>query len=147
MSEEAVAPALEGWYTLDRDQPQLIGSRCTACGTFYFPRVARFCRNPACEGSEFQEVKLSRTGRIWSYTNACYEPPEPFVSPKPFRPFAIAAVELEAEQMIVLGQVASGIGVEDLRIGMLVEVVLEVLYVQDGTRKVVWKWKPTGERP
>ena len=101
-----------------------------------------FCRNPDCSGTEFDEVELSRTGRIWSYTNACYEPPEPFVAPKPFEPFAIAAVELELEKMIVLGQVVRGVGAESLEVGMPMELVLETLYRDGDTEKLIWKWKP-----
>lgn len=139
------APALEGWYTLDRERPHLIGSRCASCGTCYFPRVTNFCRNPACGSAQLEEALLSRTGRIWSYTDASYQPPEPYVSPQPFAPFAIAAVELEAERMIILGQVAQGYGVGDLQIGMAVELVLETLLGVDGTEKLIWKWKPLRE--
>ncbi|MBS0577872.1 MAG: OB-fold domain-containing protein [Proteobacteria bacterium] len=139
----AVVAAIDGWYTLD-DPPQLIGSRCLSCGTYFFPRQGSFCRNPACAGTSFEDVKLSRTGRIWSYTNACYQPPPPFVAPDPFRPFAIAAVELAAERMIVLGQVAAGFDVGDLRVGMDMELVLEPLHSEDGKDKVIWKWKPMG---
>ena len=139
----AVVAAIDGWYTLD-EPPQLIGSRCLSCGTYFFPRQGSFCRNPACEGTTFEDVRLSRTGRIWSYTNACYQPPPPFVAPDPYRPFAIAAVELAAERMIVLGQVASGFDVKDLRVGMDMELVLEPLHSEDGKDKLIWKWKPTG---
>lgn len=135
-------PAIEGWYTLDEHAPHLIGSRCSACGTYFFPRQRQLCRNPHCQGTEFEDVQLSRTGRIWSYTNACYAPPEPYVAPEPYEPFAIAAVELEKERMIVLGQVVRGVGVEQLAVGMPMELVLETLYVEGGTHKVVWKWRP-----
>jgi uncharacterized OB-fold protein len=92
-------------------------------------------------------VPLSRTGRIWSFTNACYQPPEPFVAPDPFVPFAIAAVELEKEKMIVLGQVASGVGVEALKIGQAVELVLETLFADPEVDRVTWKWRPIGGTP
>jgi uncharacterized protein len=134
--------ALEGWYTLERE-PHLIGSRCVTCGSYFFPRLSSFCRNPLCSGTRFEEVPLSRTGRIWSYTNACYAPPAPYVASEPFVPFAIAAVELERERMIVLGQVIEGVAVADLKIGMAVELVLETLYREGDEDQVVWKWKPS----
>ena len=137
--------AIEGWFSLE-DAPHLIGSRCRTCGTYFFPKLSSYCRNPVCEGTSFEEVKLSRTGRIWSYTNACYQPPPPFVAPEPFVPFAIAAVELEAERMIVLGQVVSGVDVTQLKVGMPVELVLEPLYRDGDTDKLVWKWKPLAAR-
>jgi uncharacterized OB-fold protein len=133
--------AIEGWYTLD-DPPHLLGSRCRSCGSYFFPRLSTFCRNPACEGTAFEDVELSRTGRIWSYTNACYQPPPPYVAADPFVPFAIAAVELSAERMIVLGQMVAGVDVAQLKVGMPVELVLETLYSEGATDKVVWKWKP-----
>ena len=145
MTPRKRVPAIEGWYTLE-EPPHLIGSRCTTCGTYFFPRLTSFCRNPQCQGNSFEEVKLSRTGRIWSYTNACYPPPAPYVSPEPFRPFAIAAVELETERMIVLGQVVEGVDVADLKVGMPVELVLEALPSRGDEEQVVWKWRPTGLR-
>ena len=134
-------PVLEGWFTLDEREPHLLGARCGACGTYYFPKAIKFCRHPDCAGEAFEEVQLSRKGRVWSYTNAVYKPPEPYISNDPFVPYSIAAVELEREQMIVLGQVASGVGVEALKVGMEVELVLEPL--DDG--KLSWKWKPLTE--
>ena len=142
MGNKPQAPAVEGWYTMDAEQPHLIGSCCSQCGTYYFPKQSNFCRNPHCDSSEFEEVQLSRTGKIWSYTNNCYQPPEPYVSADPFEPYAIAAVELEKEKMIVLGQVVKGVAVEDLKVGDEVEMVLESLYEDNENDKVVWKWKP-----
>ncbi len=142
MSQKPQVAAIDGWFTLDAEVPQLIGSRCSQCGTYYFPKQSTFCRNPACRSTEFEEAPLSRTGTIWSYTNACYEPPEPYVAADPFVPFAIAAVELEKESMIVLGQVVTGCDVDQLKVGMPVELVLEPLHEDDDSIKMVWKWKP-----
>lgn len=134
----AYGALLPGWHTLDAKAPQLLGARCQACGTYYFPKQVTFCRNPACSGEAFDEVALSRTGTLWSWTNACYAPPEPFIAPEPYEPFAIAAVELAQEKMIVLGPVVAGVTVAALRAGMRMELALEPL--ADG--KLTWKWKP-----
>lgn len=142
MTERAQLPAIEGWFTMDARTPHLLGSQCVACGTYYFPKQSHFCRNPDCDGEEFKEVPLSRTGKIWSYTNACYQPPEPFVAADPYVPYAIAAVELGKEKMIVLGQVVEGVGVEQLKVGMEVELVLAKLHTEGDADKVTWKWKP-----
>jgi hypothetical protein len=142
MSDRPALPAIDGWYTLDRKAPHLIGSRCTACSTYFFPKQDHFCGNPACDSTDFDEVELSRTGTLWSYTNACYQPPEPYVSPDPFQPFAIAAVQLEAEQLVVLGQVIAGTGVDDLKVGMPMELVLETLHEDETGDRLIWKWKP-----
>jgi uncharacterized OB-fold protein len=135
-------PAVEGWFTID-DQPALLGNRCTTCGTVFFPKASFFCRNPACSGEEFEETPLSRHGRIWSFTDAQYQPPSPYIPrADPFEPFALAAVELADEQMVVLGQVAEGYGVADLEVGQQVELVVEDLYSDDAHDYVVYKWKP-----
>jgi uncharacterized OB-fold protein len=141
MTRSRVA-ALEGWYTLDEQAPRLLGTRCRACGTCYFPKQSLFCRNPACSSTEFEEVKLSNRGRLWSCTNAAYAPPEPFVASEPFQPFAIAAVELEAERMVVLGQVVAGVEPQDLRVGQEMELVIDTLSSDADTDRLVWKWRP-----
>ena len=141
MSDKPLAPAIDGWHTMEV-KPPLIGTQCKHCGTYFFPKNHDYCRNPACDSTDFDEVELSRTGHIWSYTNACYKPPEPFVAAEPFEPYSIAAVQLEKEQMVVLGQVIEGVSCEDLKVGMPVELVLEQLHETDDDIKMTWKWKP-----
>lgn len=141
MSDKPLAPAIEGWHTMNA-KPHLIGTQCKECGTYFFPKQTYYCKNPACESTDFDEVELSRTGQIWSYTNACYKPPAPFVAKDPHEPYAIAAVQLEKEQMVVLGQVVSGLTVEDLKVGMPMELVLETLHETEEDTKVTWKWQP-----
>ena len=137
------SPAVEGWFTTGPD-PALLGSRCTTCGTVAFPK-ARFCGNPACSGETLEETELSRHGTIWSYTDAQYQPPPPYVPrADPYEPFAIAAVELP-EGIVVLGQVADGYGVADLRVGAEVELVVETLYADETGDRTVWRWKPVTE--
>lgn len=141
-ASRARVPAIDGWFTID-EAPALLGNRCTTCGTVFFPKASFFCRNPACDGEQFEDTKLSRTGRIWSYTDAQYQPPPPYVSPTAeFEPFALAAVELAEEQMVVLGQVARGHGVADLSVGQPVELVVEELFSDDDNTYLVYKWKP-----
>lgn len=141
MSGKPLVPAIEGWHTMEA-KPHLIGTQCQGCGTYFFPKQSHFCKNPDCESTDFREVELSRTGHIWSYTNACYKPPSPFVAKEPFEPYAIAAVQLEKEQMVVLGQVIEGLTVADLKVGMPMELVLETLHETDDDVKVTWKWQP-----
>ena len=82
---------------------------------------------------------------MWSYTDAQYQPPPPYVPPTdPFEPFALAAVELP-EGLVVLGQVAAGYGVADLRVGQEAELVVETLYADDDGERTVWRWKPVVE--
>ena len=141
MPTKTRVPAIEGWFTLD-EHPALLGTRCTSCGSYFFPRETYFCKNPDCLGREFDEVELSRTGTVWSFTNNCFEPPPPYMSPDPFVPYAIAAVELATEQMVVLGQIVPGVELTDLHAGMAVELVLDTLYEDDEHEYLVWKWQP-----
>jgi len=134
--------AVDGWFRMDEADPRLLGTRCRSCGSIFFPKETAFCRNPACEGSEFEAVELSRRGRLWSFTDNRYPPPAPYVAPVPFEPYAIAAVELAAERIVVLGQVVRGVGTERLRAGMEMELVLDTLYSDDANDYVVWKWRP-----
>jgi uncharacterized protein len=134
-------PAVEGWFT-DTDEPRLVGSRCTACGTRFFPRRELACADPACGGTDLEDVELSRTGRLWSYTDNRYQPPPPYVSTDPFEPYRIAAVELDEEKIVVLGQVPADVDSADLRIGAPMELVVDTLFVEDDTEHVVWKWRP-----
>ena len=138
-------PAVPGWFTLDAARPALLGTRCKACGTVFFPREETFCRSPLCQGSEFEEVELSRRGRLWSYTTNHYQPPDPYVSPEPFVPYTVAAVELAAERMVVLGQLAPGVDPERLELGMEMELVLDTLFEDEQAEHVVWKWRPVAQ--
>ena len=140
-SAKTRVPAVEGWFTLD-DQPTLIGSRCVDSGSYFFPKELEHSRVPGFGNSELEEVELSRTGKLWSYTDAAYAPPPPFVASDPHVPFAIAAVELEAEQMVIMGQVVAGVSVDELEIGMTMELAVEVLHEDDEHEYMVWKWKP-----
>jgi hypothetical protein len=137
-------PAVDGWFTTGEDgaPPALLGSRCTGCGTFAFPAESGYCRNPDCASTSFDTVELSRRGRIWSYTDARYQPPPPYVAADPYVPFCLVAVELPAEKLVVMGQVVVGVTVDDLAVGDEVELVLDTLYSEDDRDYLVWKWRP-----
>ncbi len=139
---KAQVPAVEGWFRMDRDDPRLLGTRCEACHTYFFAKETLACRNPSCDGTELKEVPLSRRGRLWSFTNNCYPPPAPFVAADPFEPYAVAAVELEEEKMVVLGQVVAGIDVAELAAGIEMELVLDTLFEDDDNEFMIWKWRP-----
>ncbi len=145
MTATTRVPALgaEGWFTYDTDKPALVGQRCTTCGTYAFPSAAFGCPNPACDGTGMEAVELSRRGRIWSYTDARYQPPPPYVVPTDdHTPFAIAAVELAHEGIVVMGQVTTGVSVDELTVGQEVELVVDVLFREEDTDHLIWKWKP-----
>jgi uncharacterized OB-fold protein len=137
-------PALgtEGWFT-EEGGAALLGSRCTTCGTVSFPKATYACPNPGCAGTELIEARLACTGTVWSYTDARYQPPPPYVATTdPYEPFALAAVELDGDGLVVLGQATAGTTVTDLHIGKRAELVIETLFEGDDHDYTIWKWKP-----
>jgi uncharacterized OB-fold protein len=134
-------PAVAGLFTMDDNDPHLLGGR-SSNGSYFFPKDLGGT-DPYSDGGDLVEVELSNRGRVWSYTNSVYPPPAPFmVTTEPFVPVVIAAVELPVEQMVVLGQVVPGVSVDDLTVGMEMQLVLDTLYEDDDNEYVVWKWKP-----
>ena len=43
---------------------------------------------------------------------------------------------------MVLGQLASGYGVEQVKVGTTVELVVETLYTDDSGPRSIYRWKP-----
>ena len=137
------------WFDVAGERPRLIGSRCRRCRSYFFPRESFACRNPRCQAAELEDVPLSTSGTLWSFTDNHYAPPAPYVAPDPFQPYAIAAVELAEERMVVLGQVAPDVPTSSLEVGMRMDLVADPLYADDEHEYLVWKWRPAGrgERP
>ncbi|ETZ97685.1 hypothetical protein I546_7081 [Mycobacterium kansasii 732] len=137
------APAIDGWFaTDDAGNPHLTGSKCPQCGTYVFPPRENNCPNPGCTGDSLESVALSRRGKLWSYTENRYAPPPPYRSPDPFEPFAVAAVELADEGLIVLGKVVEGTLAADLTVGMEMELTTMPLFTDDdGVQRIVYAWR------
>jgi uncharacterized OB-fold protein len=122
---------------------RLLGGRCPACGAWFFPKQWSFCRNPGCTGAELDDAPLSTTGTLWSFTDNRYAPPPPYPAGEPFEPYGVAAVRLEDEQMVVLGQLARGVDVASLAVGRDMELVVEPLSEDAEQVHTVWKWRPS----
>jgi uncharacterized OB-fold protein len=137
-------PAVEGWFTHDEAAPALLGTRGVESGSFFWPTAVAVSGNPTAPGEDREPVELSRVGRLWSWTTNHYAPPEPYVAPDPFVPYTVCAVELEAERMVVLGQLATGADPDQLEVGMTMELVLGPLFSDDEHEYVVWQWAPKG---
>ena len=134
---------MERWFTTDGAEPHLLGTRCSDCGTYFFPPKKGFCGNPHCTGTDLEEVELSRRGRVWSSTVNRYAPPPPAISPDPFVPYGVAAVELDEERMVVLGRFD---GDEPLPLGTEVELIVDTLFEDEDNEYLVWKWQPVEAR-
>ena len=139
MTDSEKIPVIEGLFTLDPEEPKLIGSRCTSCGTYYFPKTIS-CSNPDCNEKKVEEALLSRRGKLWSFTIQHYLPPPPFKAQEPFVPFGIGVVELP-EGIRVAGTLTES-DPEKLKIGMELELLLEKAYEEDEKEVVTWKFRP-----
>ena len=90
-------PIAEGIFTWPAHEPQLIGSRCGACGIVTFPSQDS-C--PRCASTTMEEALLSRRGRLWAWTTQDFPPPSPpYSGPtgEDFVPFGVGYVELPGE--------------------------------------------------
>ena len=135
-------PAIEGWLTMNESNPQLLGYLDESSGTYFFPKDVAISHAPGHADADFKEVALSNTGKLWSYTTNHYKPPEPYLAPDPFEPYTVAAVELDNEKMVVLGQLADGVDPADIEVGMDMKLELATLYEDDENEYMVWKWRP-----
>jgi uncharacterized OB-fold protein len=77
------------------DEDGLVGGECAACGRRHFP-LGRSC--PWCGGEGPGEVRLSREGRLWSWTAVLTAPPG-YEGPVPF---GFGVVELPADGLRVV---------------------------------------------
>ena len=136
-------PAIEGWWATDSSgAPHLVGARCPTCHTYVFPPRENNCPNPACDADDLEPVALSRRGTLWSYTENRYQPPTPYPQVENFEPFAVAAVQLADEGIIVLGKVVEGTLAADLKVGMEMELTTMPLYKDDdGIERVTYAWR------
>ena len=140
MAAKKQVPIIEGLFTWPSDKPQLIASRCKKCKAVSFPKAA-FCGNPDCEKlrENVEEIKLSNSGTLWSFTTQIYAPPAPFKK-EPFEPYGIGMVDTE-EGLRVLGILTSN---DDLKVGMKVEMTAGKLYEDEENEYITWMWKPVG---
>lgn len=135
-------PVMDGWFT-QGDEPHLLGLHDPGSGSYFFPKDVAISRAPGHADAPLEEVALSRTGRLWSWTTNHYPPPAPYVSPDPFEPYTVVAVELPRERMVVLGQLAPGVDPATLELGREMELVIDTLSEDEENEYLVWKWKPT----
>jgi uncharacterized protein len=116
-------PVAEGLFTWPSQAPQLIGGRCTRCGTVTFPRQPG-C--PRCTGTDIADELLPRRGRLWTWTIQGFLPKSPpyagLETAKDFRPYGVGYVEL-ADAVKVETRLTSA-DPDVLRIGMDMELVV-----------------------
>ena len=137
----ARVPVAEGIFTWPSEEPQLIGSRCAACGIVIFP-AQDSC--PRCASTEMAEHLLSRRGRLWAWTTQEFPPPAPpYAGPTgaAFVPYGVGYVEL-ADEVRVETRLTN---TEGLRIGIEMELVLMPFRTDDDGNEVVsFAFRPVG---
>ena len=74
----------DGLFTETADGPALLGSRCTGCAAHTFPRQSG-C--PRCTGETMEDVALSRTGTLWSWTVQGFRPKPPYTGSEAYEPY------------------------------------------------------------
>jgi uncharacterized OB-fold protein len=132
-------PVAEGIFTWPSDEPQLIGSRCGACGIVTFP-AQDSC--PRCASTGMAEHRLARRGRLWAWTTQEFPPPSPpYTGPTgdDFVPYGVGYVELGGEV-----RVESRL-TEGLENGMEMELVLVPFRTDEqGNEVVTFAFRPVG---
>ena len=97
---------------------------------------------PCPTGDRYEQVALSRTGTLWSYTIQRYRPKSPpYKGPEAFRPWAVAYVELPGE-VIVESRLTTA-DPKELKIGMEMEMTI-IPFREDekGNEVVTFAFKP-----
>ena len=135
-------PVAEGIFTWPSDDPQLIGSKCGACGIVTFP-VQDSC--PRCASTDMAEHLLARRGRLWAWTTQGFPPPAPpYLGPagRDFVPFGVGYVELgdvKVEARLTESDPMA------LQHGMTMELVLVPFRTDDdGNDVVTFAFRPVG---
>jgi uncharacterized OB-fold protein len=142
VSESARVNVVEGLFAETAAGPRLLGTRCTVCGTHYFPRTPR-CTNPTCRSASVEEAMLGPKGVLFSYTVQHYPPPAPFRYDQPFQPYGVGLVELEQGLRVIA---LLKLDPAALKIGMPLELVIDRLATDEKGRDVVtWKFAPGGD--
>jgi uncharacterized OB-fold protein len=138
-------PIQDGLFTWPSEQPQLIASRCTACGELTFPRQDS-C--PACTSRQVEEQLLSTRGTLWTFTVQHFPPPAPpYVGPTDpasFVPLGVGYVELP-EGIRVEGHLTEN-DVSKLAIGMPMQLVIEPFAIDpDGSTLMKFAFEPASD--
>ena len=107
-----------------------------------FPRGRNTARTRCVVRKPLNPRRSRERGRIWSYTENQYQPPPPYVAADPFEPYALAAVELDHEGLIILGRVPKGVLAADLRVGMEMQLELDVSHRDETHEYLVYVWAP-----
>ncbi|HEX9896372.1 MAG TPA: OB-fold domain-containing protein [Dehalococcoidales bacterium] len=136
-------PVKEGLWTepkSPREKPSLIGSKCPACGQVYFPkREKQICIR--CQHKGLDEVKLSRRGKIYSFSIIMQAPTAYYIGKVPY---AYGVIKLP--EGVRVRTHFTGCDFKDLKLNMPVELVIEKLGEDEqGNEVMAHKFKPVSK--
>jgi uncharacterized OB-fold protein len=114
---------------------RLTCAQCTSCGAFRMPPSA-FC--PRCHAQEVAWPELSGRGTVFSFTVARHALTPDLAD---YLPYVVAVVDIEGAPGARLISNIIDIDVEDVRIGMPVEVVWEDV---EGSAATLYRFRPAG---
>ncbi len=135
-------PIQDGIFTWPSERPQLVASRCKACGEVTFPKQDG-C--PHCTERRAEEVLLSRRGKLWTWTVQRFPPPvPPYSGPadrETFVPFGVGYIELP-EGIRVEARLTENDPAK-LEIGMDMELAIETFMEdEDGNELLTFAFRP-----
>ena len=139
-------PVAPGLFTWPADEPpQLIGSKCGACGVVTFPAQSG-C--PRCTSDQMEETLLERRGTLWTWTTQGFLPKSPpYAGPETaedFQGFAVGYVELPGQVRVEARLTESD--PEKLKFGMEMELVIVPLKTdEDGNEIMMYAFRPVGD--
>jgi uncharacterized OB-fold protein len=116
------------------EEPRLTGVKCRSCGELFFPKRTKCIK---CFAEDMEEIRLSQRGKVYSYTIVHHATPG-YTGPLPY---AVGAIELPGG-IVILSPLAQ-CQLDQLKIGMDVELILEKLYEDDNGNEVIsYKFRP-----
>ncbi len=134
-------PIAADLFTWPSDEPRLLGTRCTVCGTVMFPMA------PSCAALREQRggaARARRRGSLWTFTTQGFLPKWPYTGPETeasFTGFGLGYVELPGEVMVETRLTLSDPA--DLTIGMELELVIVPFRTEpDGTQVMTYAFGP-----
>jgi len=131
-------PIEAGFFTIPDDRaasPQLLGSKCRACGEHFFPRRA-ICAK--CLASETADVLLGPEGTLYTWTYVHF--PMFGVKAKDVQGYGVGQIDLPEGPRVQA--VLSG-GENDFRIGMSMRLELESLKQNsEGQDVAIFRFRP-----
>lgn len=128
--------------TYSRSIPQryaLIGAKCKSCLAVNLPRSLNCLK---CGGTDFESIKLSGRGTIYSHTTITRggSPPEFSMQQNLVGSYQVAVIELQEGPRIV-AQLAD-CKPEELKIGLPVEATFRRIYEDEGMIRYGLKFRP-----